>query len=415
MKILLIQHHNFLNGSGGTEKICTFIANGLAGLGHEIEIATHQNIKGKPVFSLKSNIRVTNIFDENTSQIELKPVFNYTGSNPLKWIFYKIQKKITKKENRELIKKFGGADGLFKYNLRSRASKWKRYIEIQRPDLIITMSIGSLLEITFENEYKIPIVNSVNGRPDYDYSDILWYRSPFEIALLKNAYRYLAGIQVLFESYKEFLPETFNGKTEVIPNPVPQFKKQDLVNHNRTKDIYKIINIGTLASDCKQQHLAIEAFAAVSEKYPDWELHFWGEGNDFNFLNNKIKMHKLQNRIFLNGFTNDPISKLKDADIFIFPSKYEGFPLALTEAVSSGLPALGFSACSGVNELIDHNQNGFLAKDATELTMYLEKLINDADLRSEMGRNGHLKMKQFAPESIIADWDSFLKTLQIKL
>ena len=50
MKILLIQHLYFLNGSGGTEKICTFLANGFDGLGHEVEIATCQNIKGRPVF-----------------------------------------------------------------------------------------------------------------------------------------------------------------------------------------------------------------------------------------------------------------------------------------------------------------------------------------------------------------------------
>ncbi len=408
MKILLIQHHNFLNGSGGTEKICTFLANGFSDLGHHVEIATCQNINGKPVFPLHDQVKVTNIFDKSLFQIELKPTFNYKGFNPVKWSLYKIRKKRVKKQNKEILKKFGGTDGLFEYNLRIRAKKWKNYIESQKPDIIITMSISSLLEITFENEYEIPIVNSVNGRPDYDYSDILWYRSPSEIALLKNAYRHLAGIQVLFESYKEFLPETFSGKAVVIQNPVIQFREQDTVNHKISKQKYKIINIGTLASECKQQHLAIEAFAAVAEKYPEWELHFWGEGNDFNFLNNKIKMHQLQNRIFLNGFTNDPVSKLKEADIFIFPSKYEGFGLALAEGMSIGLPVLGFATCSGVNELITHNVSGFLAKDNNELKLYLEKMMQDANLRSEMGKNGHSEIIEFEPDKILSKWNLFL-------
>ncbi|WP_294284869.1 glycosyltransferase [uncultured Chryseobacterium sp.] len=408
MKVLLIQHHNFLNGSGGTEKICTFLANGLSESGHLVEIATCQNIDGMPVFPLNDQVKVTNIFDKNIFQIELKPTFNYKGFNPVKWLLYKIRKKRVKKQNKEILKKFGGKDGLFEYNLRLRAKRWKSYIDSQKPDIIITMSISSLLEITFENEYEIPIINSVNGRPDYDYSDILWYRSPSEMTLLKNAYRHLTGIQVLFESYKEFLPETFNGKTQVIPNPVPQFKKQDIVNHNKTKEIYKIINIGTLASDCKQQHLAIEAFAAVAEKYPEWELHFWGEGNDFNFLNNKIRMHQLQKRIFLNGFTNDPVSKLKEADIFIFPSKYEGFGLALAEGMSIGLPVLGLATCSGVNELIRHNVSGFLAKDDNELKLYLAKLMQNASLRSEMGENGHSEVMEFDADNILNKWNSFL-------
>lgn len=408
MKILLIQHLNFLNGSGGTEKICTFLANGFYNVGHEVEIATCQNIDGKTVFPLNTGVKVTNIFSDKIHQTELKPLFNYKGYNFIKWIKYKIKKKIAKKANKEILKRMGGAEGLFKDNLRNRAQAWKSYIELQQPDIIITMSVSSVLEITFENKYRIPIVNSVNGRPDYDYSDILGYRSPFEMDLLKNAYKSLAGIQILFESYRDFLPQTFQGKMSVIPNPVPQFDNDEIVEHKGSKQKYKIINVASLANHCKQQLLAIEAFAAVSKKYPEWELHFWGEGDDFNFLNDRIKTLDLEDKIFLNGFTDDPVSKLKDSDIFIFPSKYEGFPLALTEAMSSGLPVLGLSNCSGVNELIDHSLNGFLAIDNDELAVYLERLIQNSELRSVMGKNGHTKMKNFTPESVIACWTLFL-------
>ena len=171
MKILLIQHLNFLNGSGGTEKICTFLANGFYNVGHEVEIATCQNIDGKPVFPLNTGVKITNIFSDKIHQTELKPLFNYKGYSPIKWIKYKIKKKIAKKANKEILKRMGGAEGLFKDNLRNRAQAWKSYIELQQPDIIITMSVSSVLEITFENKYHIPIINSVNGRPDYDYSD----------------------------------------------------------------------------------------------------------------------------------------------------------------------------------------------------------------------------------------------------
>lgn len=408
MKILLIQHLNFLNGSGGTEKICTFLANGFDNVGHVVEIATCQNIDGKPVFPLNTGVKVTNIFSNKIHQTELKPLFNYKGYNLIKWIKYKIKKKIAKKANKEILKRMGGAEGLFKDNLRNRAQAWKSYIELQQPDIIITMSVSSVLEITFENKYHIPIVNSVNGRPDYDYSDILGYRSPFEMDLLKNAYKSLAGIQILFEGYRDFLPQTFQGKMSVIPNPVPQFDNDEIVEHKGSKQKYKIINVASLANHCKQQLLAIEAFAAVSKKYPEWELHFWGEGDDFNFLNDRIKTLDLEDKIFLNGFTDDPVSKLKDSDIFIFPSKYEGFGLALAEGMSLGLPVLGFATCSGVNELIKHNVSGFLAKDMDELEWYLENLIKDIDLRSKMAKNGHSEMTKFDPEKILNKWNLFL-------
>lgn len=409
MKILFVQHRDFINGSGGTEKICSFLANGFSDLGHEVEIATNQNIEGKPVFPLVDNIKVTNIFDPNVTQKSLHAFQKYSGKNPLLWIQYKIKKKYSKFLNKSLYRKIGGPDGLFQFNLKYRSRAWKEYIDIAKPDLIITMSIGSLLEISYENKYSIPIINSTNGRPDYDYSDILWYRDTFEINLLKDAYKKLSGIQILFDSYKDFLPETFRGKSETVSNPVPQFLENELINLKISKRRYKVIHIGSLATDCKQQHLAIDIFASIAGRFPDWDLHFWGSGNDFTFLNNKIQNFNLQDRIFLNGFTNDPISKLKDSDIFIFPSRYEGFGLALAEAMSLGLPTLGFASCSGVNELIKHNKNGFLAQDLEDLKNYLEKLMSDSKLRSELGKNAHLEMVKYSPEKNMKKWSLFLK------
>lgn len=410
MKILLIQHHNFLNGSGGTEKIMTFLANGFSDSGHQVEIATNQDIEGKPVFPLSENVKITNIFSDDIVQINLKPTFSYRGSNLFKWIFYKIQKKKIKRENRKLLKQIGGSNELFKQNLQQRAKAWKCYIDAVNPDIIITMSISSLLEITFENEYQIPIINSTNGRPDYDYSDILWYRSPFEMDLLKRAYQKLSGIQVLFDSYKNFLPETFQGRSDTISNPVPQVDEKEVVNHMVKKERYKIINIASLVIDCKQQHLAINIFSKIANKYPNWDLYFWGTGNDYNVLNNQINEAGIGDRVFLKGFTDDPLEQLKSSDIFIFPSKYEGFPLALTEGMAIGLPSIGFESCSGVNELIKHNENGFLATNEEDMMRYLESLMQDDVLRQTFGENAHLSMEKYDRKNVSQQWETLVRS-----
>ena len=54
---------------------------------------------------------------------------------------------------------------------------------------------------------------------------------------------------------------------------------------------------------------------------------------------------------------------VSNASVCAFPSKYEGFPLALTEAMSAGLPCVGFKSCTGVNGLIVDGENGFLVED----------------------------------------------------
>lgn len=407
MKILIIQHKN-LTTSGGTEKICCFLANSFFDLGHEVEIATNENVNSKPAFYLNENVSISNIYSEKIEQIKEFQYKEYKGNNPLLWIKYKLLKKQTKFKNKKLLEQIGGKEKLYKFNLANRAKTWKLFIEEKNPDVIITMSIESLLEITYLQNYTIPIINSTNGRPDYDYSDILWYRSEFEMNLLMESYKNLSGIQILFENYKEFLPKTFQGEIMVIPNPVPQPEESIIKIHTNLQKKLKIINIATLSVSCKQQDIAIEIFSKIEKKFPNWELHFWGTGNDFDYLNTTIKKYNLQNSVFLNGYTSTPLDKLKDADIYIFPSKYEGFPLSLTEAMGMGLPSIGFSSCSGVNQLIKHGENGFLANNSEELKDYLIDLIENSELRQKMGNKGHLFVKKYKPENISTLWNTNL-------
>ncbi|HAE65913.1 glycosyltransferase [Sphingobacterium multivorum] len=404
MKTLLIQHLYFLNGIGGTEKICVTLANVLSANGYEVEIGTNENVIGKPMFSLDENVRVTNIYDVNLEQKEEIPIYNYQGKNPLLWIKYKIKKKYAKWYNRRLRLQMGGEDKLYQYNLRNRAIAWKAYIDQIKPDLIITMSIGSLLEITYGNTLSIPIINSVNGRPDYDYTNVLGGRKAYMVDLLTASFNHLNGIQILFDSYRDFLPSNFSGHCNVIANPIEPIDQTDLVRHDRIKEKYRIIHVGRLDTECKQQHVAISIFTDMAYKYPNWDLEFWGTGADFNRLKDQINHVGMERRIFLRGFTEDPLAKMRDADIFIFPSKYEGFGLALAEAMSIGLPSIGFSTCSGVNELIEHGRNGFLANDTVEMQYYLEQLIDQPELRQDMGLAGNRMIQCYNLKSMADGW-----------
>ncbi|WP_333866063.1 glycosyltransferase [Sphingobacterium sp.] len=404
MKILLIQHLYFLNGIGGTEKICSTLANILSINGYEVEIATNENIKGSPVFPLHNSVKVTNIFDSTLEQKLEIPIYNYKGPNPLLWLKYKVRKKYSKWYNRRLRRRMGGEAKLYQYNLRKRAILWKDYIDKLKPDLIITMSISSLLEITYGNTLSIPIIDSVNGRPDYDYTNVLGGRKAYMVDLLTASFDQLNGVQILFDSYRDFLPSNFSGQCDVIANPVQQIDHKELVLHDRTKERYKIIHVGRLDTECKQQHVAISIFADLANKYQQWDLEFWGIGPDLDRLNIQIRELGLSERVFLRGFTEDPLLKMRDADIFIFPSKYEGFGLALAEAMSIGLPSIGFATCSGVNELIKHNQNGFLALDEREMTLYLEQLIIDSSLRSRLGVQSNVAMKEYSFENMARGW-----------
>lgn len=414
MKILIVQHLYFLNGTGGTEKIACFLANNFNLAGHEVEIATNENMAGDAMFPLNRGIKVTNIFDSRIIQNEKEAIYNYKGSNPLLWIKYKVRKKLAKRANRSLLIKMGGEERLYTFNLQQRSAGWKKYIDSAQPDLIVTMSIASLLEITYQNNFKIPIIDSVNGRPDYDFTNTLGGREPFMLDLLSSTFSHLSGIQILFESYKQYLPANFSGVCYVIPNPVPQVEIHELVNHQTEKARRKIINIARLDVGCKQQNILINMFSKLAEKHEDWDMELWGVGSDHDLLKEQIQALDLQHRVFLKGFTQDPMQKLKEADLFAFPSRFEGFGLALAEAMSLGLPCVGFSSCSGVNELIKHNQTGYLASSIDEFETYLSLLMDDGVRRAQFGLEAHRSMEQYASDMIISLWDKCINEVVAK-
>lgn len=71
----------------------------------------------------------------------------------------------------------------------------------------------------------------------------------------------------------------------------------------------------------------------------------------------------------------------KETDIFAFPSHHEGFPLALTEAMGVGIPAVGYRSCPAVNELIHDGEDGYLTDDGA--APFAEALRNSWKMRIE--------------------------------
>ena len=109
------------------------------------------------------------------------------------------------------------------------------------------------------------------------------------------------------------------------------------------------------------------------------------------------------------GLTDHVEEKLMNASIFAFPSKTEGFPLSLTEAMAFSLPSVGCKKCPSVNSLIRDGINGLLCEDTPEsLAEGLSKLMSNEALRIRLGDQAKQDMKSFAPDEIWGQWEKLL-------
>ena len=121
---------------------------------------------------------------------------------------------------------------------------------------------------------------------------------------------------------------------------------------------------------------------------------------------------KTDKQILFCGTCDNVFKKLETAKIFAFPSAYEGFGLALTEAMSAGLPAVGCKSCPAVNELIKDGENGFLCENGVDaFAQALEKLMSDEELREKMGKAAKEDMKQYAPDKIWDMWEKLMEKI----
>ena len=167
----------------------------------------------------------------------------------------------------------------------------------------------------------------------------------------------------------------------------------------------RIIAVGRYMAQ-KGFDLLIEAFSRIAKKYPDWELYIFGEGQDEQFLYEKIRKYELTDQIHLCPPVHDIKKELLNSSIFAFPSRYEGFGLALTEAMECGLPCIAFDCECGPNEIVVDGETGFLIRlgDVGDFSSKMEILIQNIELRKEMGANGKISVRKFYAEKIMPQW-----------
>lgn len=130
-----------------------------------------------------------------------------------------------------------------------------------------------------------------------------------------------------------------------------------------------------------------------------------GEGPLRSALEAQIRREGLADRVTLLASTTDIPSLLRTADLFVMSSRWEGLPLAIIEAMLTGLPVVGTSV-GGVPEIVVDGETGFLVppKDVDALASTLYRLLEDPNLRRRMGEAGRRRaLAHFTESRMLAE------------
>jgi len=126
-------------------------------------------------------------------------------------------------------------------------------------------------------------------------------------------------------------------------------------------------------------------------------------------LRDKVEKYVFENglseKVLLLGEREDVPEILSNSDIFVLPSRWEGLPFTIIEAMMAGLPVVA-SKVGGVPELVDDGITGFLVPpgDHLSLAQAIRKLVDDKNLREKMGKLGREKaLKLFTVERMLEE------------
>ncbi len=202
------------------------------------------------------------------------------------------------------------------------------------------------------------------------------------------------------------------GRKIILPNPVRAFNKQAKVM-GKGKQSYTILNVGRLV-EFKDQAILIRAFAKLVAEFPKWRLKIIGKGALKPDLEALIKHLDLNDVVKMIDFSGDIEGDYASADLFVIPSRYEGFGLVTAEASSCGLPCVGFSDAPGTNSIIRHGENGILiihSGDKLEaLTSALRRLMDNPKEMQRLGKNGLSRPSWFELEAVLDHWEETISS-----
>ena len=346
--------------SGGAERVTSILCNGLVAKGHHVILVT--DVCNHSIFyELSDQVKIVSLeFDSNGRYFTRK-------IHALKYIF----------KLRKILKTF-------------------------EPDYFI-----SVLYVTF--------IRSV-------------------IAKLGLSLKYIVSDHTSFDRYTSFYSKFIRFRLYSFADKVTILSCKDLnIISRRLKNVKVIYNPSSFHAlsqypakrhtilcagrldvwDVKGFDIILKIWADLCGKYPDWLLQIAGTGSEssIRFLHEQVRLLHIEDRVCFLGQVNDMELLLKNTSVFALPSRTEGFPMVLLEAMSQGCACISFSLKAVVDEIFLNPDSGISVADGNvdEFKDKLSFLIENENYREMLGINALGVSKQFSVERFISDWNNLFK------
>lgn len=285
----------------------------------------------------------------------------------------------------------------------------RRAIRESQPDLVISfMDCTNVLTLFSTRGLETPIIVAEHCGPSGYEIGPVWN------TLRQRVYPRAHALVCLTNATLARFRETMRVRGHVIPNSVsvpPAVARYNNAPGGRSTGRV-LIAMGRLVPE-KGFDLLLNAFQRVAGRHPDWSVTILGDGPLKETLAKQAETLGLADRVRFPGWFEDPFSILSAADLFVLSSRFEGFPLALCEAMACGLPVVSFDCPSGPRDIIRDGADGILVppQDAAALAAALDRLMGDPEERQRLASRAPEVVTRFSRDRALSLWENLFQDL----
>ncbi len=267
-------------------------------------------------------------------------------------------------------------------------------------DVAIGMGIyANLCACLLKKIIRTKIIISERNSPAHDLLSIKTKLLRFIL------YRFADGYVFQTKEAKEYYSQNIQRKSVVIHNPIkPDLPYKSNVNNK------EIIAVGRLNKQ-KNYPFLIKSFAIFHKNHRDYILKIYGKGNELTLLQKLSKDLHIEDSVIFEGFCSNVHEAIKDSQLFVMSSDFEGMPNSLMEAMAMGFPVISTDCpCGGPRELIVDKENGILLKTTSEneLANKITQLIENRELANKLSIKAKEIRNTHSVKKIVSLWFDFI-------
>ena len=376
-------------GRGGTIRTTLSMASTLAGRGHDVEVASLLRPRRVPLFPVDPRVRLVALTGGRPRRSQ--PV---TAPDAVKWA---TTVALRRTRSRLAHPRDARCTGLTLGH-----DVWlRRYVAAQHDAVVVATRLSLNVALArLRTDRQVAVAQEHNHLT----------RNPEIRADYARLYPSLDALTVLTdgdaEAYRAILHDTC--PVVVVPNALTHGTPL-----RRAPLLEPVAAAAGSLVHRKGFDLLVDAWRPVADAHPDWRLRIYGTGERAADLSARIERAGLTGTVTLEGFEPDLAGRLDEASLFVLPSRHEGMPMVLIEAMAAGLPIVAADCPTGPAELLEGGRDGVLVPvgDTAALSSGILRVVSDERERRRLADAAARRARDFDPQATARRWETLFEEL----